>query len=190
MLEDVRLLEASDQEADSGGRVNGVEGEEGQDRQSHRLLFWIKGQHCGGGILKHLEGFVTPHEKHVVRDRFLLLSAPPTPEPGRASLFSALRCRGGIDKAHHSEARYSCPLSVGWTLPPLPSLLISGLSPCHHLLGTWCPADPPIEGPGEGPGDSIPEFSRHLRLPGSADVLGAMPTCCVSWPGWQSLGPH
>lgn len=42
--------------------------------------------------------------------------------------------------------------------------------------------------PGKGPGDSIPEFSGHLKLPGSADVLGAMPTCCVSWPGGSPWG--
>lgn len=45
----------SDPEANSGGKVDRVEGW-GGDRagQSHRVAFWRKKQHLGAGIPKHL----------------------------------------------------------------------------------------------------------------------------------------
>lgn len=79
------------------------------------------------------------------------------------------------------------PTLSGRALPPLPRLLVFGLSPCHPLRRAQCPADPPAEGLAKDLGTPFP-FSGHPRLPGSADVLGAMPTCCVSRPGGRPWG--
>lgn len=65
------------------------------------------------------------------------------------------------------------------------SLLIPALSPCHHLLRAQGPKDPPT-----GAWRLHSQGLQAHRLPGGADVPGAMPTCRVGWPRRLSLGPH
>jgi hypothetical protein len=89
--------------------------------------------------------------------------------------------------------------SLNVTLPrpecpslPIPRTLPTSLScACHEELRTWNPTDCVTE---EEPGHHSQGLGRgvrlELRLPDGADVLGAMPTCCVGWPRWPSLGPH
>lgn len=154
--------------------------------QSHRQLFWRSGQHLEGRIPKYPEGFVIPHKTQMGHTYFQFLPPFPALSWESTPVFCLEVLRRGVDKAHHSEVRFSaCPQwdlhfkpAHFWAVPLPPSA--QGMVSCR----------PSRRRPGKGPGDSIPEFSGGPRLPGGADVLGAMPTCCVSWPGWQSLGPH